>query len=66
MIELRNVSKIYKNKSEIITAVDNINLSFSNNGLFVLLGKSGSGKSTLLNLIGGLDYPTNGEIIEMK
>ncbi len=63
MIRLKNVSKIYTNKSENITAADNINLSFPKTGLYVLLGKSGSGKSTLLNLIGGLDYPTKGKII---
>lgn len=27
-----------------------------------IVGKSGSGKSTLLHLIGGLDYPTSGEV----
>lgn len=63
MVELKNVSKIFKNNSEIITAVDNVSLSFPNTGLYVLLGKSGSGKSTLLNLIGGLDYPTVGKIL---
>ncbi|MHA1715953.1 MAG: ATP-binding cassette domain-containing protein [Promethearchaeota archaeon] len=31
--------------------------------IVVVLGPSGSGKTTLLNLIGGLDRPTDGEII---
>ena len=64
MIELKNVTKVYKSKKRgRHKALDNINLSFEDNGLVFVIGKSGSGKSTLLNLMGGLDNLTNGQII---
>ncbi len=63
MLSVSNLTKIYKTKGGQDTrALDNVTLNFPETGLVFLLGKSGSGKSTLLNLIGGLDYPTSGEI----
>ena len=56
MIELKNVSKIYKSKKAKDTiALKNISIKFPEKGLVFIIGKSGSGKSTLLNIIGGLD-----------
>ncbi len=66
MLEVRNLSKIYKakNKGGVDTkALDDVSLSFAETGMVFLLGKSGSGKSTLLNICGGLDAPTSGEVI---
>lgn len=64
MLETKDLVKIYKPKKGVpVTALDGINLKFSENGMVFLLGKSGSGKSTLLNLLGGLDKYDNGEII---
>ena len=64
MLEVKKLTKIYKNKvGTDVLALDDISLKFPDNGMVFLLGKSGSGKSTLLNVIGGLDNPTNGEII---
>lgn len=64
MLEVKNLSKIYKNKNGIDTkALDNISVVFPEKGMIFLLGKSGSGKSTLLNICGGLDDATKGEII---
>ncbi len=64
MIELKNVTKVYKSKKSSSTvALDNINLNFDNKGMVFIVGKSGSGKSTLLNLLGGLDIFTSGEIL---
>ncbi|MDR0832437.1 MAG: ATP-binding cassette domain-containing protein, partial [Bacillales bacterium] len=62
MIQIRNLSKIYKSKYKETKALDNINLDFPEKGMFFIVGKSGSGKSTLLNLLGGLDSPTSGNI----
>ena len=66
MLEVRNLSKIYKSKQKNgadTHALDNVSLCFPEKGMVFLLGKSGSGKSTLLNVCGGLDAPTSGEII---
>ncbi len=64
MIELKNVTKIYKSKKSISTkALDDVSLKLGNIGMVFIVGKSGSGKSTLLNLLGGLDSVTNGDII---
>lgn len=60
---LKNLSKQYKGRRHSVTALSNVNLSLTEKGLVFVVGKSGSGKSTLLNLLGGIDYPTNGEII---
>ncbi len=52
-IRLNNVSIYYQNKKEIVTAVDEISLSFHNHQVNVLIGYSGCGKSSILNAISG-------------
>lgn len=61
LIKIENVSKIYKNGSLSVTALENINISVEKGELLGIIGASGSGKSTLMNIIGCLDYPTKGE-----
>ena len=51
MLELKNISKVYKQKGVSVTALNNINTKFADTGLVFLLGKSGSGKSTIAKLI---------------
>ncbi len=64
MLEVKNLTKIYKPKKGVpVKALDNLSLKFPEKGMVFLLGKSGSGKSTLLNLLGGLDKYDGGEII---
>ena len=64
MLEIRNVTKIYRSKTgEQVKALDNISVTFPAAGMVFILGKSGSGKSTLLNVIGGLDSYDSGEFI---
>lgn len=64
MLTLKNVVKIYNEKKKNpVRALDGISLDLPETGMIFILGKSGSGKSTLLNVIGGLDFPTGGEII---
>ena len=64
MIEIKNLTKIYKSKKGLkTTAINNINLKIANKGMLFITGKSGSGKSTLLNLLGGLDDITEGQIL---
>ena len=62
-IKLVNVSRKYViNKTEDFYAVKNISLVFNNKGFVTITGKSGSGKSTILNMIGDLDFPTEGRV----
>ncbi|HEY8443282.1 MAG TPA: ABC transporter ATP-binding protein, partial [Clostridia bacterium] len=64
MLEIRNVTRIYKPKKGVpVKALDNVSLKFPEKGMVFILGKSGSGKSTLLNILGGLDRADKGEII---
>ena len=65
MIKLEKVSKKYvidKNINTNIYALDEIELNFEKTGLVIIVGESGSGKTTLLNMLGGIDFPTSGEI----
>ena len=63
LIEFDKVSKIYKMGSDEIRALDKVDLAIDEAEFTVILGPSGSGKSTLLNLLGGMDRPTEGNII---
>lgn len=58
MIELLNVSKIYKNET---VALDNISLNIGE-GVFGLLGRNGAGKTTLLRILTTIIKPTKGEV----
>lgn len=63
MLQLKNITKIYKTGPLTQKALDNVNLSFRNNEFVAILGVSGSGKTTMLNLVGGLDRYTSGDLI---
>ena len=64
MLKLSNVSKNYVSQSkQKVEALRGVDFELPNTGMVFILGKSGSGKSTLLNLLGGLDSPTDGEIL---
>lgn len=62
MIELKNISKIYRTKSKRkVYALSDVSLRFPDRGLCVVMGQSGCGKTTLLNILGGLDSKFKGE-----
>jgi len=56
MIHIKGSNKTFKvNKQNNFLALNHINLSIKNAGLYVIKGESGSGKTTLLNCIAGID-----------
>jgi putative ABC transport system ATP-binding protein len=61
IIELRSIAKHYMMGSEGFYALNGIDLDIHLNDYIAIVGSSGSGKSTLMNLLGCLDYPTEGE-----
>lgn len=63
LIQINNLTKEYKSGNEKVTAVNNISLEIGQGEFVSLMGESGCGKSTLLTMIGGLNKPTNGNII---
>jgi len=62
LVELRNVSKIYRVGDEEIRALDDITLDIECGEFISIIGPSGSGKSTLMHILGCLDTPTLGTI----
>jgi len=60
MIELENVTKIYRLGQSKVTALDNINLQIEAGEMVAIMGPSGSGKSTLMAILGCLDVPSQG------
>jgi len=62
IIEMQNVTKIYKMDSVSVVGVENINLKIKKGEFVCVMGPSGSGKSTMLHLMGCLDKPTYGKV----
>ncbi|RMG89778.1 MAG: ABC transporter ATP-binding protein [Chloroflexi bacterium] len=63
LIECRQVKRFYQMGEVTVQALRGLDLCVDSGEFIVLLGPSGSGKTTTLNLIGGLDRPTEGQIV---
>ena len=62
VFRVRGLTKVYGEGTAQVRALDGVDLDLYAGELVVLLGPSGSGKTTLLNQLGGLDFPTSGEL----
>ncbi len=60
VLEVNNITKIFKTKSENIIAVNNVSYEFENGKFYAVMGHSGSGKTTLMNILGLLENKTEG------
>jgi len=63
MLNMREVSRVYRTDTVETTALDGIFLDVADGEFVAIMGPSGCGKSTLLNVIGMLDSPTSGSYV---
>ncbi len=61
-IELGNLVKEYETPAGVIKALDHLDLTVPEGGIFGLLGPNGAGKSTTLEIAVGLRKPTSGTV----
>ena len=60
MIEIKNITKIYKTGEVEFKALDDVSFNIADGEFVAIMGPSGSGKSTLMHILGALDSPTSG------
>lgn len=62
-VELNNLTKIFTNKDDQLTALKNIKLTVEQGDIYGIIGMSGAGKSTLIRCINFLEQPTEGTVL---
>lgn len=62
ILRVENICKTYDMGETTVHALTNISFSVKKGEFVAIIGASGSGKSTLLHIMGGIDYPTSGEV----
>ena len=60
LIKLEGIKKYYEMGTQVVKALDGIDVSIARNEYVAFIGSSGSGKSTMLNILGCLDSPSDG------
>ncbi len=63
LIEIKKLSKTYESGEERVSALVDVEVSIERGEFISVMGPSGSGKSTLLTILGGLNHPTEGEVV---
>jgi putative ABC transport system ATP-binding protein len=62
MVKTKNLRRSFEFGETKVLALDGVNLEVKSGEFVSVLGPSGAGKTTLLNMIGGIDYPTEGSV----
>ncbi|MBO5830901.1 MAG: ABC transporter ATP-binding protein [Alistipes sp.] len=60
MIQVTNLSKVFRTEEIETTALNNVSFTINKGEFVAIMGPSGCGKSTLLNILGLLDNPSGG------
>ena len=60
MIEVKNITKVYKSENVETMALGGVSFKINDGEFVAIMGPSGSGKSTLMHILGVLDTPTSG------
>ncbi|OGP57531.1 MAG: ABC transporter ATP-binding protein [Deltaproteobacteria bacterium RBG_13_52_11b] len=63
LIEMKELRKSYESGDERVMALAEVNLNIERGDFVSVMGPSGSGKSTLLTILGGLNHPTQGNVL---
>lgn len=63
LLEIKNLKKYYGKGDSLVKALNDVSFDVYEGEMLVLLGNSGCGKSTLLNIIGGMDSPSEGQVL---
>lgn len=61
-LALEHVTKQFGQKTNLVSALEDVSLAFKAGEVSLIIGPSGSGKSTLLTILGGLQTPTDGSV----
>lgn len=63
IVEFKDVVRTYGEGEALQCAVNHVNFTIEEGEFVVILGQSGAGKSTVLNMLGGMDQPSEGEVM---
>ncbi|TVQ75938.1 MAG: ABC transporter ATP-binding protein [Flavobacteriales bacterium] len=63
LISLRDIKKTFYLGSQVVNALNGVDIDINRNEYVALMGPSGSGKSTLMNILGCLDVPSEGSYV---
>lgn len=62
ILKTTDLKKVYRQGENAVHALNGVDIQIEEGEFIAIVGSSGSGKSTLLNMLGGLDYPTSGQV----